>query len=78
MLFFLRIILIKTFGRSFSSGNQLLNPICGWVLVLPPARLTMLSGIEEVKWLDELDKFMEILIRNASSLYASGTSYLTK
>lgn len=33
---------------------------------------TVLTGIEQVKWLDELDKFIEIIFTNASGLYALG------
>lgn len=32
----------------------------------------ILSGIQEVKWLDELDKFMEILLPAATNQFASG------
>ncbi len=33
---------------------------------------TLLSGIREVKWLDELDEYMEILLHRASSFYTAG------
>ena len=39
---------------------------------LTPGKAALLSGIEEVRWLDELDELIEILLPGASSLYAAG------